>query len=109
MSLNRYAVQRDANEPEIVEALEAIGAKVIRLDAFDLLVLYNGIHMIEVKKRMAQKETAKGRYGRKRPSQEALVADGWPLRFVTDTVEAFRAIGFSKMQDAIAKCQMSSR
>lgn len=32
MSLNRYAVKRDANEADIVAALHAIGAHVERLD-----------------------------------------------------------------------------
>ena len=34
----RYDAKRDENEPEIVEALEAAGAKVMRLDDIDLLV-----------------------------------------------------------------------
>ena len=46
----RYDAQRDANEPEIVEALEAVGAKVMRLDEFDLLVAFRGkLYMLEVK------------------------------------------------------------
>lgn len=32
MSLNRYAVRRDANEAEIVRALQRVGAHVERLD-----------------------------------------------------------------------------
>lgn len=39
VSLNRYAKQRDENEPEIVAALESIGCTVQRLDQpVDLLV-----------------------------------------------------------------------
>lgn len=39
MSLNRYAKRRDANEPEIIEALEKAGCTVHRLDTpCDLLV-----------------------------------------------------------------------
>jgi hypothetical protein len=39
LSLNRYAKRRDANEPEIVDALEAAGCTVERLDTpADLLV-----------------------------------------------------------------------
>jgi len=46
----RYAQKRDSNEAEIVQALEAIGATVQRLDIFDLLVGYRGrSHLIEVK------------------------------------------------------------
>ena len=50
MKYKAYAKKRDANEPEIVEALEGIGATVYRLDMFDLLVGYRGkTHLIEVK------------------------------------------------------------
>lgn len=51
MSLNRFAKQRDANEPEIVAALQAVGATVVRLDKpVDLLVGYRGAnYLIEVK------------------------------------------------------------
>jgi hypothetical protein len=41
MSLNRYAARRDDNEPDIVEALEKVGADVERLkQPCDLLVLF---------------------------------------------------------------------
>lgn len=55
MTLPRYAAARDANEPEIVEALEKVGAAVVRLDASvaglpDLLVGYRGRNVLmEVK------------------------------------------------------------
>ena len=55
----RYDAKRDANEPEIVEALEAVGAKVLRLDDVDLLVGYRDrLYMLEVK-------TATGRLNKK--------------------------------------------
>ena len=45
-----HAKSRDANELEIVRALEKIGATVQRLDVFDLLVGYRGkSHLIECK------------------------------------------------------------
>lgn len=41
VSLNRYAAKRDANEPEIIQALERAGAGVTQLDEpVDLLVAY---------------------------------------------------------------------
>ena len=41
MGLSKYANKRDANEPEIVQALEAIGCTVFRMDRpVDLLVGY---------------------------------------------------------------------
>ena len=46
----RYDARRDANEPEIVEALEAVGASVLRLDDVDLLIGYRGTnYLMEVK------------------------------------------------------------
>lgn len=53
MPLPRYAANRDANEPEIVAALEAAGATVRRLSmpgVPDLLVGIDGLNfLIEVK------------------------------------------------------------
>jgi hypothetical protein len=48
---HRYAKARDANEPEIVEALEAVGAVVVRLEPSvaglpDLLVGYRGRNLL---------------------------------------------------------------
>ena len=55
----RYDARRDENEPEIVEALESVGAKVLRLDDVDLLVGFRGVnYLLEVK-------TAKGRLNKK--------------------------------------------
>jgi hypothetical protein len=43
MPLRVYGNKRDANEPEIVEALQAAGASVYRLDQpVDLLIGYRG-------------------------------------------------------------------
>ena len=42
MKRQAYAKRRDANEPEIAEALRAHGASVMFLDKFDLLVGYRG-------------------------------------------------------------------
>jgi hypothetical protein len=51
MSLNRHAVQRDANEPEIVDALKRVGCTVWRLDIVDLLVGRLGKnYLLEVKR-----------------------------------------------------------
>ena len=84
MSLHRRNARRDANEPDIRDALTAVGAKYLRLSAFDLLVLYHGqIFMLEVK-------MPKGEI---QPSQQDLVKDGWPLRFVETAADALAAIG----------------
>ena len=51
VSIKRHATRRDANEKEIVSALESIGCTVYRLDApVDLLVGYRARNiLIEVK------------------------------------------------------------
>ena len=48
--MRRYANRRDANEPEIVEALRKVGASVMQLNEFDLLVGFRGNdYKIEIK------------------------------------------------------------
>jgi hypothetical protein len=51
MTLHRWAKARDANEPQIVRALEAAGYSVVRIDEpCDLLAGRSGVtHCIEVK------------------------------------------------------------
>lgn len=84
MSLNRWNAKRDATEPAIVDALEHAGAKVLRLDTFDLLVLYHGqLFMFD----------AKVPKGRTTLSQDVLIREGWPLRLVHDPIAALKAIG----------------
>jgi hypothetical protein len=84
MSLKRHATRRDASEPAILRALAKAGADYIRLDAFDVLVLFRGrITMLECK--------VKG--GRKTRNQQVLVERGWPVHFVITAEEALAAIG----------------
>ena len=48
--VSRRAARRDGNELEIVVALEAIGADVVKLDNPDLLVGFRGVNwLLEVK------------------------------------------------------------
>lgn len=50
MSHKRYANRRDANEPDIIKALEAIGCTVEAMDKVDLVVGYRGQnYLLEVK------------------------------------------------------------
>jgi Holliday junction resolvase-like predicted endonuclease len=81
MGLNRYAKRRDANEPDIVEALRAIGCTIIQCDAVDLVVGYQGVnHLIEVKTKtgklkdsqLALQATWRGQYSIARTVDEAL-------------------------------------
>ncbi len=87
MTLNRYAKRRDANEPEIVEALEKAGCHVQRLDTpFDLLASKRGKdHKIEVK--MPR--------GKLTPTQVDYIADqkGAPVHVVTTAEEALEVVG----------------
>lgn len=87
MSLKRYAARRDSTEKPIVLALRQIGAKVIHLDKFDLLVLYkNQLFMFD----------AKVPKGRKTDSQERLRAEGWPLTYVESIDGALEALGVKR-------------
>lgn len=95
MSLNRHAKARDANEPEIVAALKAIGASVERLDTpVDLLVGFRGqTYMIEVKLPRGPKGGANG--SRLTLDQEQLF-DHWrggPLAVARSAEEALRIVG----------------
>lgn len=51
MTLKRYATRRDGNEGAIVDAIEAHGMQVLRIDQpCDLLVGYGGVnYLLEVK------------------------------------------------------------
>lgn len=80
----RRAAKRDTTEPAIVRALVQVGAQVLRLDAFDLLVYFRGrLFMLD----------AKSPGGRQTPSQATLVQAGWPLVFVETETAALQAIG----------------
>lgn len=92
MSLNRYAVCRDQAELPIVQALQAVGALVHRLDKpCDLLVRFRGrTWLLEVK-------TPYTKAGRERmrkdqvEQQRRLIA--WEIPIVRTPLEALRAIG----------------
>ena len=95
MSLARHAKARDANEPEIVEALQAVGATVERLDTpFDLLVGYRGKDFkLEVKVPLGKKGGASA----SRLTVDQVVFQrtwrGAPLYVVRSSREALEAIG----------------
>ena len=94
MSIHRWAKSRDSNELQIVEALEAIGAWVVRLDTpCDLLVGWRGKNwLLEVKhpKRVSRKDQA----------AQAQWRAGWPgqVAVVTTVDEALAAVGASLME-----------
>jgi hypothetical protein len=84
VSLKRWAVKRDVSEAAIVQALRRAGAKVVLLSEFDMLVWFRGaLFMLD----------AKGERGRITGRQQALLDDGFPLRFAKTPQEALKAIG----------------
>jgi hypothetical protein len=76
MSLRRYAAKRDFSEPEIVKALEEVGAKVYRKLPIDLLVYFRGrFHCLEVKTPGEPKHSSK-----RCKDQDAFIAEtGTPI------------------------------
>lgn len=93
----RRAARRDANEPEIVEALETAGAAVERLNCstggvLDLLVGFRGmLYLLEVK-------TDQGRLN---AAQRAFLKKfkGTPCFVVRNVYDALQAIGAIDGQD----------
>ena len=78
--------RRDETEPEIVRALEAVGAEVERLDRpFDLLVWYRG--------RLYPLECTGITEYRKRAVDQAALLERWGIPAVKTPTEALHAIG----------------
>lgn len=67
----RTRAKRDQSEQVLAAYARARGMKVLRLDAFDLLVLYKGVLL------MVEAKTGRGRYTDR---QQKLLDDGWPLQ-----------------------------
>jgi hypothetical protein len=91
MGLRRFANRRDANEPHIIAALEALGCLVHRMDKpVDLLVLHRGtVHLVEVK-------TTKG----KLTQDQRDFAEGWPITVLRSVDEA---IVFAAVNSKLAR------
>lgn len=88
MSLHRRNPRRDANEAQIVKALEQIGVRVRRMSApgFADLVCFHpreGVRLLEVK---APK-------GKLTPAQIEHRQDGWPVCIVRNEAEALALFG----------------
>jgi hypothetical protein len=84
VSINRYAKRRDANEREIIEALEGRGHMVKQDDFVDLVVQRpdGKIVLLEVK-------THNGRLTK---SQEQMLGEGWLFHIVRTPAEAIAAV-----------------
>lgn len=87
----KQAAKRDANEPEIVAALEAAGCGVWRINQGgipDLLVVRAGvIYLLEVKNEFTGRLTA---------AQKRNLERGLPFQIVTHPFEALHAVGLTK-------------
>lgn len=88
MSLSRFAKRRDAAEKSIVEALEAIGCLVFRIDVpADLLCFFrNRWTVLEVKARKRNDQPKQDEFRK---------LTGTPV--VKDVAEALIAIGATKL------------
>ena len=86
MSVKRFNAKRDTSEAAIVEGLRSLGAQVLRLEAIDLLVLYQGhLLLFEVK--------TPGRLKRRTPRQRELSeVQGWPIHFVSSLPECLKIL-----------------
>lgn len=88
VSINRFNPRRDANEADIVQALNKCGRKCLRLDAFDLLVLNpdKSLTMLEIKTRTGVPTVL----------QQTILDQGWPLKMVRTVEETLKAVGAIK-------------
>jgi len=94
MSLHRYDAKRDANEPEIVKALEDKGLSVYRLNQpLDLLVGYNKRnYLVEVKVE-----------GKKLNKNQIKFVDGWKGQYFV----CFSASQAERFADEVIKSNSS--
>lgn len=86
---SRYAARVDATQPDIVYALQAVGALVLDLSRAgggvpDLLVYFRGRYFL-----LECKSTG----GTLTPAQLRTIADGWPVLVVDSPHAALVAIG----------------
>ena len=91
MSLARFAKKRDSAEPAIVQALEAAGCKVWKLDRpFDLLCGIRGRFVV-----LEVKSTARLRKDQQKQTDAlaAAQAGGLPVYRVQTPEDALQAIG----------------
>lgn len=97
-------MRRDRNEPEIVKALQAAGASVVRIESagssqrgvVDLLAGHRGVtYMLEIKTPPTGPKGGGG--GRLSPEQEDFIATwkGGPVVVVRTVLEALAAIGLT--------------
>lgn len=87
MSINRWNAKRDRGEREIIQALHHVGARILKMDAVDLLVLFRGkLFLLDVKTE----------HGTLTANQKQLIGESWPVKIVYTAEEALKAIGATK-------------
>lgn len=97
----RMKSRRDPNEPEIIDALRAVGAAVYQLEGLgvpDLVAFWrSSTTFLEVKSPPGPRGGTSGKGRRRRESQEQFIAvaesRGVKVWVVTKVSEALRAIG----------------
>lgn len=89
MSANRYALSKDANQPEIVDGLRAIGCTVVVLHApSDLLVGYRGRNVL-----LEVKDGAKPASAKKLTADQLIFRAEWRGQYdVVETLDAAIAV-----------------
>ena len=86
MSIRRHAPKRDGNERDIVKALEAVGCRVERLEAIDLLAMRSGVlYLLEIKTPESRRRLT--------TRQRRMIEEGWPIAICTSPEEALHAVG----------------
>ncbi len=91
MSLKRWDAKRDANEGAIVDALERVGAHVLRLSisgAPDLLVSFKSGRRRELA--LLEVKTATGKVNKR---QRDFESEGWEVFVVRSIDDALKVVG----------------
>ena len=90
----RRAARRDLAEPDIVDALIAVGAEVWRLTDIDLLVAFRGRWQpLEVKTSAKEYRTKPATRARQQEHRDRAAKCGCASPVVTSPEEALRAVG----------------
>jgi hypothetical protein len=87
--LRRYANRRDSTEAAIFDALRKAGCMVYPTDQpFDAIVCHRGrLNLVECKT-----PTTKAGKVIMKPSQEKLIAEGWPVVILKSVDDALQAV-----------------
>ena len=88
MTIPRRAQQRDANEPDIIAAFHRLGWMTQQHSLYDLEVQCP----TDIRHHLSIEVKSLKPKGRITPSQAALVASGWDLRFVYEVADVLALV-----------------